>query len=193
MDREIEVLRVLRVPPLGRLEVARGENRYQQLADLTDPAARQLVLAAIGELVVFAGGYDVLVEAGMAPPAARPAAPAPVSDAEEQAQFLARLEQERDATLEATQSGVARAGLLRRRPKPAAPAPLDIVTEIDALLQAQLAADPTLKGRAVRLASAPAGGLRIEVDGRSYERPDQVEDAAVRQAIGAALRAWEAR
>jgi hypothetical protein len=192
MDREIEVMRVLRVPPLGRLEVARGENRYQQLADLTDPAARQLMLAAIGELVVFAGGYEVLVEAGMAPPAARPAAAAPVSDAEERAQFLARLEQEREATRQAAQVGPRRAGLLSR-PRAAEPAALDIVNEIDALLQKELAADPTLSQRTVKLTSAPEGGLRIEVDGHAFERPDQIEDPAIRRAIGAALRAWEAR
>ena len=65
MKNEIEMMRVLRVPPMGKLVVDANEERYATLADVTNPKVRQRLLAAIGELVDFCGGYKVLEDAGV--------------------------------------------------------------------------------------------------------------------------------
>jgi hypothetical protein len=112
MRQELEVMRVFRVPPLGKLEIELNGKRYQRLEDIADEAAKRRLLTAVGELVSLVGSYDRLVEFGVAPPLTPPAAAAPPppptptaaptpTDAEpmtaEQARFLQRLEQERDA------------------------------------------------------------------------------------------------
>ncbi|MGH2536433.1 MAG: hypothetical protein ACRDHL_03475, partial [Candidatus Promineifilaceae bacterium] len=80
MEPEVEIMRVVRVPPMGQLRVAIGDTRHEQLESIADPGERQRALAAIAELVVFAGGYDKLVQAGLAPPAVAPAgAPPPAA------------------------------------------------------------------------------------------------------------------
>ena len=51
MRRELEVMRVLRVPPLGKLVVEVDNVRYENLAEITDEKAKRVLLAAIGELI----------------------------------------------------------------------------------------------------------------------------------------------
>ena len=70
MRRELEVMRILRVPPLGKLVAEVNGERYQNLSEITDEKARRVLLAAIGELIDFAGSYQALVDAGVASPAA---------------------------------------------------------------------------------------------------------------------------
>lgn len=52
-------------------------------------------------------------------------------------------------------------------------------------------ADDKLKGRDIELQVDPAGGLRIDVDGKIYKRPDEIEDPDVRRVIRAALKEWD--
>ena len=98
MKKEVEVLRIVRIPPLGKLVMQVGEQRYEHFNEITDEKIKQVVLAAIGELVGLVGGYQVLTNAGVAPdltPAAPPPAEQPLTP--EQARFMAQLEAERDA------------------------------------------------------------------------------------------------
>ena len=57
MDNELEIMRILRVPPNGQLVAELKGNRYEAITDLKNPKNRQLVLAAVGELITFVGGY----------------------------------------------------------------------------------------------------------------------------------------
>ncbi len=203
MRQEIEIMRVLRVPPLGKLVVEVSGQRFQALAEVKHAKAEQRLLAAIGELITFAGGYQVLVDAGVAPPAqpAKSAPPPPeeaASEAEKltqrQARFLSQLEAQRDA-------------LRRQQPPPqptilTSPTPAAIpprlasgatmADQIDAILQKHLAEDPEMAARTIRVRENPAGGLRIEIDGHFYDRPREIPELAIQRLIKKALQEWEA-
>jgi hypothetical protein len=232
MRQELEVMRVFRVPPLGKLEIELNGERYQRIEDIADEAAKRRLLTAVGELVSLVGSYDRLVEFGVAPPlmpaaaAATPpptptAAPTP-TDAEpmtaEQARFLQRLEQERDAVKRSLRgapietipvSALAEAEMAEQAvPPPDAPpdAPLDtppprqprsaprqaadVATQIDAIVQSLKAQDPALAQHTIRLRQNPEGGLHIEVDGELYSEPGQIENGQVRKLIRQAVQTW---
>lgn len=202
MRQEIEIMRVLRVPPLGKLVVEVSGQRFQALAEVNHAKAEQRLLAAIGELITFAGGYQALVDAGVAPPlmpskpTQTPEATNPENDnlTPQQARFLADLQAQRDA--------------LRREPPPpqlnvtalAAPAALPtrpagattLADQIDAILQKHLAAEPEMAARTIRLRDNPSGGLRIEIDGHFYDRPREIPELAIQRLIKKALKEWEA-
>lgn len=97
MRKEIEVMRVKRVPPMGKLVIEVGGQRLEKLHEVQSDRVKQRVLAAIGELISFAGGYRALENAGLAPPLepprgrqAREAEEGPLTPAQEA--FLASLE-----------------------------------------------------------------------------------------------------
>ena len=78
MQNEIEIMQILRVPPMGKLVVSFNNQRYESINQVPDAKVRQLMQAAIGELITFAGSYQKLVDAGVAPPLNTPqAAPTP--------------------------------------------------------------------------------------------------------------------
>lgn len=188
MRKEIDLMHVLRVPPLGKVVVEIGSNRYLNLDEIPEADARRRVLAAIGDLVVFAGGYQRLVDADVAPPLAAAArTPAP------------SLPQTRDlASPPPSVAPVAQPPV--SAPKPTNTGPLiaaatptmtNIAAQIDEILQRQIAEDPVLAKRTIHLKQSSSGGLIIEVDDRSYKRPNEIEDKDVREAIKRALKEWE--
>lgn len=219
MRNEIEIMRVLRVPPLGKLVVEINEQRYEELSQIADSKLKQRILAAIGELVTFAGGYPNLVDVGVAPallpPAPKPtpadAEDAPVSPelARQQEAFLARLEAEHGELTTQPTRGRFR---LFDRPEPVtnaqplvaftptgdvkpigeAPKPQSIAEQIDAILQKHLALDPKMAGRIIHLRQNAAGGLLIEVDGKRYEKPADIADKDVQLVIKMAVKEWNA-
>lgn len=209
MRQEIEVMRVLRVPPLGKLVVEVNGKRYELLNEVDDTPGKRRLLAAVGELITFAGGYDSLVDAGVAPPIVPPVAPAaadtPAVAAEEeslkteQARFLEELEKQRDA-LKLKAGIITEPAAVSLPPeKPAPPAPrqqtpsrqsASVASQIDTILQSLKAEDPELAERPIRLRQNPAGGLHIEVDGQVYKEPSEIEDGAVRKLIRRAVQIW---
>lgn len=210
MQTEIEVMRVLRVPPLGKLVVQIGNRRHEKLEELPAGAMQQRVMAAIGELIVFAGGYQALVDAGLAPAissitadaaanaAANAGSMADALLAERQAAFLNSLEQKKEETGTPTLPPTPhprRFPLLGRTappPPPTATTPaMDIAAQINTILQRHLEATPQLAGRRVRLVSGAAGTLQIDVDGRYYENPGQIPDRDVQALIKRALHEWD--
>ena len=188
MRKEIEVMRVLRTPPLGKVVVEIGSNRYLNLDEIPEADARRRMLAAIGDLVVFAGGYQRLVDADVAPPLAAAArTPAPA------------LPQTRDLTAPPPipTPDVQPPPVI---PKPVNTGPLmtaatptmtNIAAQIDEILQRHIAGDPALANRTIHLKQSAAGGLIIEVDNRSYKRPNEIEEKEVRDVIKRALKEWE--
>lgn len=194
MEAEVEVMNVVRVPPLGKLMVKVGNGWYQHISEVNDAEVRQRLMAAIGELVVFADGYEALESAGLAPPLSTevPSLDQPVSPSLEQRQteFLKSLQRERDL-LYATNAesldsehpmGTERTGFT---------GPLSLVGQVNPILKKHVAADDKLQGRNIKLHVDPAGGLLIEVDGNYYKRPDEIEDPDVRRVIRAALKEWD--
>lgn len=210
MKNEIEIMRVLRIPPLGKLVVDANEERYAALADVTNPKIRQRLLAAIGELVDFCGGYKVLEDAGVVPqlmpPAPKQAEESELSLSQQQEEFLAQLEQQvaaeknkptkkggmfstststKDAQplVEITETGDV-------KPSAAAPKQLSIAEQINLILQRHIEATPEMMNRGIRLEQSPTGGLQILADGKQYEKPADIEDSAVQGIIKTAVKEW---
>ena len=210
MKNEIEIMRVLRIPPLGKLVVDANEERYAALADVTNPKIRQRLLAAIGELVDFCGGYKVLEDAGVVPqlmpPAPKQAEESELSLSQQQEEFLAQLEQQvaaeknkptkkggmfstststKDAQplVEITETGDV-------KPSAAAPKQLSIAEQINLILQRHIESTPEMMNRGIRLEQSPTGGLQILADGKQYEKPADIEDSAVQGIIKTAVKEW---
>jgi hypothetical protein len=182
MDNEMVVMSVARVPPLGKLVIDSLGARYESLADVPDPAVRRMLTTAIAELVIFAGGYDKLVHDGLAPPLAGESS-VPATLEERQAAFESAVARQREELLVETGPGA---------PPQADPEePLSIPEQINPIIEKHLAANPQLAEHTVKLEQDLNGNLSVVCDGRVYERPDMIEDTAIRKAIRAALSEWD--
>jgi hypothetical protein len=186
-------MRVLRVPPLGKLVAEVDGQRYQSLSEITDEKVRRVLLAAIGELIDFAGNYQVLVDAGVASALHVSSVEEPPLE-QQQAEFLARLEAERDAA-----KGVSTPQLppvvldeAKSSPEAASKQPLSVAEQIDEILQKHLAAQPEMADRSVHLVQNPAGGILIEVDGRQFGKPGDIPEPMIQQLIKRAVKEWDA-
>lgn len=191
MEGTIEVMRVVRVPPLGKLVVAVGEERYDKLSDVRDPASRQRLIAAIGELVIFADGYDALVAAGVAPPATSDESEALSMD-ERRERFLSRMKRQTDslrmpdtADLNAKDSTTDTGTTSESAHDPSL---ARIVSQLNAILERRIRGNPELESRTIQVLTTDDGNLRIEVDGSYYKRPSEIRDEAAREVVGEALK-----
>lgn len=198
MQNEIEIMRVLRVPPMGKLVISFNDQRYSSIDEIPETNIRQLFKTAIGELITFAGGYHLLVEAGVAPPlsASQTATSGPASKDEEAERFVSQLEREKEE-LKAAGPKPSPSLLTNMRRRPAtsttsANKMLSLVEQVDAILQRHLLADPELAGRKIHLVQDTGGGLIIDVDGKRYERPRDIENPQIQMMIKRALKEWEA-
>ena len=197
MKSEIEVMYVVRVPPLGKLVVKTTHGQFQHISQVRDEALKRRLMVAIGELVVFADGYEALESAGVAPPLSSdvPINKEPVHPSLEQRQatFLASLQRERDVMYlaDSESSGSEHPVGPRESDRTGDTGPLSIVGQINPILKKHVEANENLRGRKIELEQDPSGGLLIEVDGKFYSRPDEIEDPEVRSVIRAALREWD--
>ena len=83
---------------------------------------------------------------------------------------------------------------MRRRPatsETSANKMLSLVEQVDAILQRHLLADPELADRKIHLVQNASGGLIIDVDGKRYERPRDIENPQIQMMIKRALKEWE--
>jgi hypothetical protein len=194
MKGEMTILSALRVPPNARLVVQAAGGRLESLSEV-HAAVRQQLLAAVGELVAFAGGYQALVEAGVAPAIIREK-PETVKqkNAEmdpQQSAFLSSLE---------NQSEVLKSSLPMANESKSTPivdgegeteTMLNLAEEIDIILQRNLAQHPSLSSRSIHLETGLDGLLQIEVDGLYYGSVEEIQDQQVKNAINQARRDWE--
>ena len=82
---------------------------------------------------------------------------------------------------------------LGRRPS-AAPIPeINIAESIEAFLQYRLASNSELASRSIHVLPAGEDGVRIEVDGLSYEGIDNVSDPAVQDFLRHTIQEWQQR
>jgi hypothetical protein len=200
MRQELEVMRVLRVPPMGKLVVEVDGERYDRIDEVTDEHGKRRLLAAIGELISFAGNYDSLVEAGVAPPAAAQSA-ATETEAEDEARraaqerFISQMELQRDALQNRGRDIPIEREAEPVPPEPPSPRPTphqqaNVAAQIDTILQKLKEQSPALSSRDIHLRQNPAGGLHIEVDGKLYNEPGEIEDTAVQTLIRQAVQIW---
>lgn len=191
MESTVEVMRVIRIPPLGKLIVEVNETRYEKLSDVKDAASRHRLIAAIGELVVFADGYDALVEAGVAPPAAGEES-AILSMEERKEMFVTSMKRQTDSLqMPDADIGIpdeAETDGSTEGTPPQDPSLAKIVSQINTILAHKIDGDPELESRKIQVLTTSDGNLRIEVDGNYYERPSEIEDDLAREVVGAALK-----
>lgn len=198
MQNEIEIMQVLRVPPMGKLVIQFNDQRYESIDEVSEANVRQLLKTAIGELITFAGGYQKLVEAGVAPPLSTPrAATGTVSgEVDEAERFVSQLEREKEELKSAgPKPSPSLLANLRRRPasnEASANKMLSLVEQVDAILQRHLLANPELADRKIHLVQDANGGLIIDVDGKRYQRPRDIENPQIQVLIKRALKEWEA-
>jgi len=199
MEKVVEVMRIKRLPPMGKLVVEIGSQQFSNISQLPSDVIRQMALAAIGELIIFADGYQTLVDAGVAPPIVASASDGisevDASISERKAVFRAAVEEEELAALAGDKSEIGTGPLeSHESPKPGTgplEEELDIAGQVNIFLQRQVQQTPELRGRSIYIAGDLTGGLSINVDGRSFETPSDIEDPVVRAAIQEALREWE--
>lgn len=196
MEKPIEVMRIVRRPPLGQLIVENNGRQYEKLAEVNNQQLSQMILAAVGELVAFAGGYQALVDAGFAPDLSHLSGDNSLSLEDQQAAFLAQLQQNQSSTASTNNAPPAPSLFRRRRgtpaPNTAEPTALDIVGALDELFQKHLTRMPELSNQHVRVETSPRGGTRINVNGRYYEDASEIPNPMVRLAYKMAVREWEA-
>ncbi len=195
MKNEIEVMRVFRVPPRGQLAVEINGQRYENISEIEAANWRQLTLTAVGELIHFAGGYQALVDAGVAAPAGPPSSPPggdpPLTPEEQQAQFLAEQQAQLDAAKASKPKARATPPIAPKTETAAAAPPLSLLEQIDIVLQKYVLADPELANRSIHLTGSEEGGVHVNVDGKIYENPRDIEDSRIKLAIKMALKEWE--
>jgi hypothetical protein len=195
MRRDLEVMRVLRVPPLGKLVVEVNGQRYESLAEINDDKVRRILLAAIGELIDFAGRYDALVEAGVASPQGGTGQLPSLE--QQQEEFLARLEAEREAVLQAQAAKSSYRALSEEQigwtglPEPPNKQDLSVAEQIDLILQKHLLADSEMAKRSIHLVEESVGEIGIEVDGRVYQKPSDIPEPSVQELIKRAVKEWD--
>ncbi len=181
MENELEIMRVLRLPPKGELTVEVKGNRYEEITGLKNPKNRQLLLAAIGELITFAGGYQALIDAGVAAPLA-PQGPKKTLE-DQRAEFL--------ASMEVNKEQVANTAVSTSPPEDTSNLP--VVDQIDAILQTHLINDPDLQHRSIHLIGNETGGINIDVDGKIYNHPKNLDDKRIQLLIKQAIKEWESK
>jgi hypothetical protein len=181
---------------MGKLVISFNNQRYASIEEISEANIRQLFKTAIGELITFAGGYQKLVDAGVAPPLTAPqAASAAAGEVDEAEAFVNKLEREKEELKSAgPKPNPSLLANLRRRPatnEASANKMLSLVEQVDAILQRHLLADPDLAKHKIHLVQDARGGLIIDVDGKRYERPRDIENPQIQVMIKRALKEWE--
>jgi hypothetical protein len=191
MADQLEVMRVLRTLPGGKLVVEVSGHQIASISEVGNATIKQRMLAAIGDLIDFAGGYQVLLDAGLVPVLVPPDGEGSMSLEEQQEAFLHSLQGTRP--LATTDPGVAAVMADAAPAQAPASGEVNIASRINEIIARMLRSHPRLSERTVELHSDGAGSLLIEVDGRFYDQPSDIEDIDVRLLLKMALKEWERR
>lgn len=200
MDKKVDIIKVLRVPPDGHFAIEVGNRPIETIDPLTkNPQAHKIVLSAIARLVEFAGGYEELVKAGLAPDLTPPPPTPAVVQPPKPTPTLAE-EQLLASILPPPPPASKPAGGLRsffQRGTPAKKEPelptLNVAAELNAFLQKQIAQMPELANTKIKVESDSYGGVQINVNGQIYEEAAQIPDPMVRMAFKMATKEWESQ
>jgi len=196
-QRPLEVFRVVRMGPMGKLLVEIGGQRYSNIVDIQDGAVGRRVLLAFQELGEFVGPHGAWKLPAMHHQAEHPAGGGPELTVEQQ-EFLARLEAAPpDGVIE--DRGARVVEFLQQKSSPAAPESgaasepevKTFVDELEELLQVRMTDRPEMSGRSVHFRSTPTGELRIEVDDRDYEAIEDIPDSEIVAELRATISDWE--
>ncbi len=179
----------------GALVVEIGGQKYRHLYEITDGQAGRLALETIERLGAFAQGQTPPPVS--VPPEEIPVPSPPEPDEIDQASQALLEEFRRVPQDPRPGTRISLDPVPGRRSDPVrerleSELKLNLAQEIDRLLQVRLQALPAYQNRYIRVVESKDGGLRFQVDDKSYETVDEVADAEARQLIKEAIKQWEA-
>jgi hypothetical protein len=209
----VEVFRVMRDLADGALVVEIGGNRYSHLAEITDGQVGRRFIANVQALSDFAMLSTTQPLSSVPPPApaqpSLPPAPAQPPTPPAPAQPSAPPAPAQPPAPETPSLTERLRAAISQSPPPPAPRPSaapgapigetpppptgSLADQIEETLQFRLMTHPTLSKRSIHVRPAAGGGVRIEVDGRSFDGVSDVDDEEVRTFIQDTIREWEAR
>lgn len=129
------------------------------------------------------------------PPAAVPSAPSPAAKSAAIAPAAAGSSTEIPGDLpKFTSPESTEAPRLGRRPTATAPIPeINVAASIESYLQFRLSTDERFAGRNIHLLPAGADGVRIEVDGQTFQHIDEVTDPSAQAFLRETVADWQSR
>jgi hypothetical protein len=207
-----ELLRFLHDPNTGQFVVEVGDQRYTKLTEVPDRKVGQYLLELAAHFLHFTNGV-VVTEAGMKnvglpkvgvtpkpmalatrrraqatmPTSGNPFN-SPASDDAERA-LLESLQSKLQAGSQRSRSGLFNLGVVAQ--PEATVSPLNLANQINEIVQARLRYVPLSRRPEVSISSSLSGGIRIKVDNKYYNTPDEVPDLEVRQLIKDSIKEWE--
>lgn len=216
-----ELLRLLRDAESGELIVEIAGKQYRKLAEITDKKIGTFILQMAAHLLAFTNGMVATaagvkslgaVKAGKVPPPVAPPAtqtapqpPQPVYNPSDPPPFVDKRPNQRLAAyqeIKSTFSGPPADAASRKKGGrllgvlgPSAPiddAPLlDLASEINKIVQTRLKYTRLSSAARVEITNNPDGGIRIGVDNRVYNSPDEIPDPEIKSLIKDSIREWE--
>lgn len=192
----VEVMRVWRDLSDGTLIIQMGDRRYRSLAEINNsPDLVRRFTAVVRELWGMVNG------GGAAARVAPSESAAPLPSPEGSMGMKARIGLLKDQLPEETPP---RPSVLRQigrtvTGQPATPPRLEstgsggIADAVEEFLQFKLTGHPEFAQRSIHIRPSIDGGVRIEVDGNSYQGIGDVVDPDVREFLFGVMKEWEAR
>jgi hypothetical protein len=168
-----QALLMWRDPQDGKLTVEFSGRSYRSLAEVIEPEIRDQILAMFGLVSQFTGDMLASTFPSQAP-MQTPASAASIS----------RLAAGGPTEITADVATADVSGMLGQ---------LSMADQIEDILQKLLAQRPAMADRSIHIRSAIDGGVRIEVDGHSYNGVADIGDDEARAVIQAAIQEWESR
>lgn len=193
----VEVLRVWRDLADGGLIVEIGGRQFRSLNELRSAELERRFLNVVRDLNTLSSTPGRRTESPPVSSAAPLDVPSTALPAEPQAPVKPA---QKDAGIDLPQQSLSPGSMLRQMrrvamgqtPEPIEARPvLSIAEQIEALLQERLADHPDFSQRSIHVSPSLHGGVKIEVDGKSYEGVGDVEDEAVRNFLIDIVREWE--
>jgi hypothetical protein len=204
-DEPGEVLRLLRDPQTGQIVIASGRHKYWRLSDVSDKLVGRKILEVTAHLLHFTQGR-LSTQHGIESiptPAIKPLSQSFVVEPEPRQVGLLQAHHSlrRESAVPQTTAGAvpgparSRGGFLARLGQkdetPSATPGLNLAAEINDIVQARLTQSSLSQQVTLQITAAPAGGIRIWVDGAIYQTPAEIPDLAVRGLIQTSIEEWE--
>lgn len=188
----VEVVTFLRAVADGALIVQMGDKAYR-LADASGDPEVERRLATLREALGLPAAPVRPAPPAAPPPAARPAAvPAPPPAAPTSTVVPGQLPG--DLPRFKMPDKVEPPGRFRRPKRPDEIVPeINIAAAIEEYLQFKLAETQAFPGRYLHIRGGAKGGLAIDVDDRSFEAVDDIDDAEVRAFLRQTIQEWQDR
>jgi hypothetical protein len=166
-----EILRVLRDPSGGMLSIRMNGRLYRSIGEIDSPQTRETLYDALRALDQFAQRPSPGSATSQPLATSTTVIPSPSAVTPTETEVLAAVQ----------------------TVKPQILPPASMAEQIEDILQGILVETPQMAHRAIHIHQALDGGVRIEVDDRSFDEAEDIPDPSVRALIQNAIREWEMR